>query len=236
MGRPRQRTRELVNPPEFAKAQQERKRWKPCSRNSRIRSDCVACAMRRLKFVREQFFLAAVAQNIKRLVRCLGQPTTPLPLSWFEEELLAAIIAAKSTFRSRTLSTPTPVSNNCEEPGAGAHLRLSMSEVGRVRAKACLAVVSSTMKGRDDLNTKALLRCSVLSDSGDAVRVCADTKPAVVRQRSKPKQPRYGNNRRTQEKISGCEQGRIRGTPVETAPANLPVDRAFRNGPAVFCG
>ena len=32
----------------------------------------------RLKFVREQFFLAAVAQNIKRLVRFLSQPTTPV--------------------------------------------------------------------------------------------------------------------------------------------------------------
>ena len=34
--------------------------------------------LRRLKFVREQFFLAAVAQNIKRLVRFLSQPTTPV--------------------------------------------------------------------------------------------------------------------------------------------------------------
>ena len=33
--------------------------------------------LRRLKFVREQFFLAAAAQNIKRLVRFLSQPTTP---------------------------------------------------------------------------------------------------------------------------------------------------------------
>ena len=32
--------------------------------------------LRRLKFVREQFFLAAAAQNIKRLVRFLCQPTT----------------------------------------------------------------------------------------------------------------------------------------------------------------
>jgi Transposase DDE domain len=32
--------------------------------------------LRRLKFVREQFFLAAVAQNVKRLVRFLSQPTT----------------------------------------------------------------------------------------------------------------------------------------------------------------
>jgi IS4 transposase len=34
--------------------------------------------LRRLRFVREQFFLAAVAQNIKRLVRFLGQPTAPV--------------------------------------------------------------------------------------------------------------------------------------------------------------
>jgi Transposase DDE domain len=31
----------------------------------------------RMKFVREQFFLAAAAQNIKRLVRFLSKPTTP---------------------------------------------------------------------------------------------------------------------------------------------------------------
>ena len=30
--------------------------------------------LRRMKFVREQFFLAAAAQNIKRLVRFLSQP------------------------------------------------------------------------------------------------------------------------------------------------------------------
>jgi hypothetical protein len=35
--------------------------------------------LRRLRFVREQFFLAAAAQNIKRLVRFLTQPTTPVP-------------------------------------------------------------------------------------------------------------------------------------------------------------
>jgi hypothetical protein len=33
-----------------------------------------------LKFVREQFFLAATAQNIKRLVRFLNRPTmSPVP-------------------------------------------------------------------------------------------------------------------------------------------------------------
>jgi len=34
--------------------------------------------LRRLKFVREQFFLAAAAQNIKRLVRFLSAPTNPV--------------------------------------------------------------------------------------------------------------------------------------------------------------
>jgi hypothetical protein len=33
--------------------------------------------LRRLKFVREQFFLAAAAQNIKRLVRFLGKAPNP---------------------------------------------------------------------------------------------------------------------------------------------------------------
>jgi hypothetical protein len=32
--------------------------------------------LRRMKFVREQFFLAAATQNVKRLVRFLSQPTT----------------------------------------------------------------------------------------------------------------------------------------------------------------
>ena len=33
--------------------------------------------LRRLKFVREQFFLAAAAQNIKRLIRFLNQELRP---------------------------------------------------------------------------------------------------------------------------------------------------------------
>ena len=37
--------------------------------------------LRRLKFEREQFFLAAAAQNIKRLVRFLRPPAAPLLLT-----------------------------------------------------------------------------------------------------------------------------------------------------------
>ncbi len=52
------------------------------ARNSRIRSDSAACGLRRMKFVREQFFLAAAAQNIKRLVRFLSQvPRPPLAVT-----------------------------------------------------------------------------------------------------------------------------------------------------------
>jgi Transposase DDE domain len=35
--------------------------------------------LRRMKFVREQFFLAATAQNIKRLVRYLSESVTHVP-------------------------------------------------------------------------------------------------------------------------------------------------------------
>ena len=34
--------------------------------------------LRRMKFVREQFFLSAAAQNIKRLVRFLSQAPNPI--------------------------------------------------------------------------------------------------------------------------------------------------------------
>ena len=34
--------------------------------------------LRGMKFDREQFFLAAAAQNVKRLVRFLSQPITPI--------------------------------------------------------------------------------------------------------------------------------------------------------------
>jgi hypothetical protein len=57
--------------------------------------------LRRMKFVREQFFLAAAAQNIKRLVRFLSTPTPPLVLTAQkrEEEL-------GSTHPARTRSAP----------------------------------------------------------------------------------------------------------------------------------
>jgi len=74
----RQRARELVNTPEFAKAQRQRKKVEALFAELKNQIGLRRLRLRRLKFVREQFFLAAVAQNIKRLVRFLSQPTTPV--------------------------------------------------------------------------------------------------------------------------------------------------------------
>src|SRR5664279_3967742 len=73
----RQRARELANTPEFAKAQRERKKVEALFAELKNQIGLRRLRLRRLRFVREQFFLAAVAQNIKRLVRFLSQPTTP---------------------------------------------------------------------------------------------------------------------------------------------------------------
>ena len=74
----RQRARDLVNTPAFASAQRERKKVEAMFAELKNVIGLRRVRLRRLKFVREQFFLAAVAQNIKRLVRFLGRPTTPI--------------------------------------------------------------------------------------------------------------------------------------------------------------
>src|SRR5215471_228347 len=73
----RQRARELVDTPEFAKAQRQRKKVEALFAELKNQIGVRRLRLRRLKFVREQFFLAAAAQNIKRLVRFLGPPTAP---------------------------------------------------------------------------------------------------------------------------------------------------------------
>ena len=71
----RQRARDLVNTPEFANAQRQRKKLEALFAELKNQIGLRRLRLRRLKFVREQFFLAAVAQNIKRLVRFLSSPT-----------------------------------------------------------------------------------------------------------------------------------------------------------------
>ena len=74
----RQRARELANTPEFCKAQRERKKVEALFAELKNQIGLRRLRLRRMKFVREQFFLAAAAQNIKRLVRFLSQPTNPV--------------------------------------------------------------------------------------------------------------------------------------------------------------
>ena len=73
----RQRARELAGTLEFAHAQRQRKKVEALFAELKNQIGLRRLRLRRLKFVQEQFFLAAVAQNIKRLVRFLNK-TTPV--------------------------------------------------------------------------------------------------------------------------------------------------------------
>src|SRR6267378_5267840 len=74
----RQRVRDLANTPGFASAQRERKKVEALFAELKNQIGLRRLRLRRLKFVREQFFLAAAAQNIKRLVRFLSLGPQPL--------------------------------------------------------------------------------------------------------------------------------------------------------------
>jgi len=69
----RQHARDLVNTPEFAMAQKQRKKVEALFAELKNQIGLRRLRLRRLKFVREEFFLAAAAQNIKRLVRFLDK-------------------------------------------------------------------------------------------------------------------------------------------------------------------
>jgi Transposase DDE domain len=74
----RQRARELANTPEFAKAQRVRQKVEALFAELKNQIGLRRLRLRRLRFVREPFFLAAAAQNIKRLVRFLSQGPGPM--------------------------------------------------------------------------------------------------------------------------------------------------------------
>jgi hypothetical protein len=71
----------LVNTPAFVQAQRQRKKVEALFAELKNQIGLRRLRLRRMKFVQEQFFLAAVAQNIKRLVRFLSQPAAPLPVN-----------------------------------------------------------------------------------------------------------------------------------------------------------
>lgn len=70
----RQHARALVATPAFAHAQRQRKKVEALFAELKNQIGLRRLRLRRLKFVREQFFLAAAAQNLKRLVRFLSKP------------------------------------------------------------------------------------------------------------------------------------------------------------------
>jgi hypothetical protein len=70
-----------VNTPAFVQAQRQRKKVEALFAELKNQIGLRRLRLRRMKFVQEQFFLAAVAQNIKRLVRFLSQPAAPLPVN-----------------------------------------------------------------------------------------------------------------------------------------------------------
>src|SRR5262249_27334236 len=77
----RRRARELVDTPEFVKAQRQRKKVEALFAELKNQIGLRRLRLRRLKFVREQFYLAAAAQNMKRLVRFLCQSTETLAVT-----------------------------------------------------------------------------------------------------------------------------------------------------------
>jgi hypothetical protein len=78
----RQRARDLVNTPAFVAAQRQRKKVEALFAELKNQIGLRRLRLRRIKFVREQFFLAAAAQNIKRLIRFLSQaPRPPLAVA-----------------------------------------------------------------------------------------------------------------------------------------------------------
>jgi transposase len=71
----RQRARERAQTPEFGMARRARRKVEALFAELKNQIGLRRLRLRRMKFVREQFFLAAAAQNLKRLVRFLGRPS-----------------------------------------------------------------------------------------------------------------------------------------------------------------
>ncbi len=67
----------MANTDAFVQAQRQRKKVEALFAELKNQIGLRRLRLRRLKFVREQFYLAAVAQNMKRLVRFLSSKLTP---------------------------------------------------------------------------------------------------------------------------------------------------------------
>jgi hypothetical protein len=67
----------LANTPEFVKAQRQRKKVEALFAELKNQIGLRRLRLRRMRFVREQFYLAATVQNLKRLVRFLSFKPAP---------------------------------------------------------------------------------------------------------------------------------------------------------------
>ena len=79
----RQRARDRASVPAFAAAQRQRRRIEALFAELKNQMGLRRLRLRRPKFVREQFFIAATAQNLKRLAgflrsRCLESAAVPI--------------------------------------------------------------------------------------------------------------------------------------------------------------
>ena len=75
----RQRAYEVAKTPAFARSRHERRKVEALFAELKNQIGSRRLRLRRMRFVREQFYLAAAVQNLKRLVRFLTlkpQPTT----------------------------------------------------------------------------------------------------------------------------------------------------------------
>jgi transposase len=75
----RQRAREVAQTPAFKKSQRERRKVEALFSELKNQVGLRRLRLRRMRFVREQFYLAATVQNLKRLVRFLS--FSPKPVS-----------------------------------------------------------------------------------------------------------------------------------------------------------
>ena len=69
-----QKARDLVQTPEYARSRRERNKVEALFSELKLRLGLRRVRLRRLWNVAEQFYLAATAQNLKRLVKFLAQP------------------------------------------------------------------------------------------------------------------------------------------------------------------
>jgi hypothetical protein len=109
----RQRARELATTPEFAHAQRQRKKAEALFAEPKNQVGLRRFPLRRLKFVREQFFLAPAAQNIKRPVRFLSPSTTRFGQPSLSRKKTHQRHSQPRRYSvDRAFSTPTPDFNN----------------------------------------------------------------------------------------------------------------------------